>query len=127
MFAEFKHTIRRLRGQAVGWSIGLVLYGLLLGSFYDTMDTIEGLDELLKSYPPEMLAFFGSMAEMTTPWGYLDTEYFTLINLIIGIFTIGVCVNLIVGDEEKGLLDLVLAYPISRSGLYWGRCWHSPP
>ena len=121
MFAEFKHTIRRLRGQAVGWSSGLVLYGLLLGSFYDTMDTIEGLDELLKSYPPEMLAFFGSMAEMTTPWGYLDTEYFTLMNLIIGIFTIGVCVNLIVGDEEKGLLDLVLANPISRSRLYWGR------
>jgi len=121
MFAEFKNTIRRLRGQAIGWSIGLVLYGLLLGSFYDTMAAMEGLDELLKSYPPEMLAFFGSMTEMTTPWGYLDTEYFTLINLIIGIFTIGVCVNLIVGDEEKGLLDLVLAHPISRSRLYWGR------
>jgi ABC-2 type transport system permease protein len=41
--------------------------------------------------------------------------------LIIGIFAIGVCVNLIVGDEEKGLLDLVLAHPISRTRLYWGR------
>jgi ABC-2 type transport system permease protein len=121
MFAEFKHTIHRLRGQAVGWSIGLVLYGLLLGSFYDTMATMEGIDELLKSYPQEMLAFFGSMTEITTPWGYLDTEYFILINLIIGIFAIGACVNLIVGDEEKGLLDLVLAHPISRSRLYWGR------
>ena len=121
MFAEFKHTIRRLRGQAVGWSIGMVLYSLLIGSFYDTIATVEGFDELLKSYPPEMLAFFGNMTEMTTPWGYLDVEYFTLINMIIGIFAIGACVNLIVGDEEKGLLDLVLAHPISRSRLYWGR------
>ena len=121
MFAEFKHTIRRLRGQAIGWSIGMVFYSLLLGSFYDTVTTMEGLDELLKGYPPEMLAFFGNMTEMTTPWGYLDVEYFALINMIIGIFAIGACVNLIVGDEEKGLLDLVLAHPISRSRLYWGR------
>ena len=121
MFAEFKHTIRRLRGQTIGWSIGLVLYGLLLGSFFDTVAAMEGLDELMKGYPPEMLAFFGNMTAMTTPWGYLDIEYFTFINMIIGIFAIGACVNLIVGDEEKGLLDLVLAHPISRSGLYWGR------
>ena len=121
MFAEFKHTIRRLRGQAIGWSIGVALYGLLLGSIYDSVATMEGLDELIKGYPPEMLAFFGNMTAMTTPWGYLDIEYFTFINMIIGIFAIGACVNLIVGDEEKGLLDLVLAHPISRSGLYWGR------
>lgn len=121
MFAEYKHTIGRLRSQAIGWSIGLIFYGLLLGSMYDTITTIEGIDELLKSYPQDILAFFGGMAEMTTPWGYLDVEYFTFMNLIIGIFAIGVCVNLIVGDEEKGLLDLVLAYPISRTRLYWGR------
>jgi len=121
MFAEFKHTIHRLRGQAIGWSIGMAFYSLLLGSFYDTVAAMEGLDELLQGYPPEMLAFFGNMTEMTTPWGYLDVEYFTLINMIIGIFAIGVCVNLIVGDEEKGLLDLVLAHPISRTRLFWGR------
>jgi len=121
MFAEYKHTIRRLRGQAAGWSIGLVLYGLLLGSMYDAITAIEGIDELLKSYPQDILAFFGGMAELTTPWGYLDIEYFTFINLIIGIFAIGVCVNLIVGDEEKGLLDLALAHPVSRTRLYWGR------
>ena len=77
MFAEFKHTIRRLRDQTIGWCIGLVLYGLLLGSFYDTVAAMEGLDELMKGYPPEMLAFFGNMTAMTTPWGYLDIEYFT--------------------------------------------------
>ena len=121
MFAEFKHTIRRLRGQAIGWSIGLVLYGLLLGSMYDSIRNIQGISELLESYPQEIMAFFGGMVDMTTPWGYLDLEYFTFINLIIGIFAIGACVNLIVGDEEKGLLDLVLAHPVSRSRLYWGR------
>jgi len=121
MVAEFIHTIRKLRGQAIAWSIGLILYGLLLGSMYDSVMNMQGISELLESYPQEILAFFGGMAEMTTPWGYLDVEYFTLINMIIGIFAIGTCVRLIVGDEERGLLDLTLAHPISRSGFFWGR------
>ena len=34
MFAEFKHTLRRLRGQIIGWSIGLALYGLIRVSIF---------------------------------------------------------------------------------------------
>ena len=34
MLAEFKHTLRRMRGQIIGWSIGIGLYGLLMVSFY---------------------------------------------------------------------------------------------
>jgi ABC-2 type transport system permease protein len=29
--------------------------------------------------------------------------------------------NLLVSDEEKGILDLLLAYPVSRSGFFFGR------
>ena len=121
MVAEFKHTIRKLRGQAIAWSFGLILYGLLLVSMYDSVTNMQGISELLESYPQEILAFFGGMAEMTTPWGYLDVKYFSLINMIIGIFAIGTCIKLIAGDEEKGLLDLTLAHPISRLGFFWGR------
>jgi len=121
MIAEFKHTLRRLRGQAISWSIGLALLGLLVGAMYSSVSEMEGISELLESYPQEIIAFFGDMAEMTTPWGYLDVEYFTFTSMIIGIFTIGTCVKLFAGDEEKGLLDLALAHPVSRSSFFWGR------
>lgn len=122
MFAEFTHTLRRMRGQIIGWSIGLALYGLLMISFFDTMQNIEGLQDMLASYPPEILAFFGSsILTITTPIGYLDTYYFGYMPVIIGIFAIGIGANLLAGDEEKGLLDLVLAHPVSRPGLFWGR------
>jgi ABC-2 type transport system permease protein len=121
MPAEFKHSLRRLRGQIIGWSIGLTLYGLMMISLYDTLQGIEGLAEIIASYPPELMAFFGDMAAIVTPAGYLDIYYFSYMTLIIGIFAIGASAGLLVGDEEKGILDLVLAHPISRTALFWGR------
>jgi len=121
MPAEFKHSLRRLRGQIIGWSIGLTLYGLMMISLYDTLQGIEGLAEIIASYPPELMAFFGDMAAIVTPAGYLDIYYFSYMTLIIGIFAIGAGAGLLVGDEEKGILDLVLAHPISRTALFWGR------
>ncbi len=121
MFAEFKHALHRLRGQTIGWAIGVGLYGLMMVALFDTMAEIEGLQQLFESYPPELMAFFGELTMISTPKGYLDTYYFVYMDMIIGIFAIGACASLLVGDEEKGILDLVMAHPISRSGLYWGR------
>jgi ABC-2 type transport system permease protein len=123
MWAEFKHTLRRLRGQMIGWSIGLAVYGLLMVSLYDSIANIEGFKELIASYPQELMAFFGGsdMLALTTPKGYLDVYYFNYMSVIIGIFAVGACAGLLVGDEEKGILDLLLAYPVSRTALFWGR------
>jgi len=121
MFAEFKHTLRRLRGQMIGWGIGLALYGLMMVSLFDSIVGIEGFEQLIASYPQEIMAFFGDIMAITTPKGYVDIYYFTYMTFIIGIFATGTCANLLVGDEEKGILDLVLAHPISRSALFMGR------
>ncbi|MCP4420400.1 MAG: ABC transporter permease subunit [Chloroflexi bacterium] len=122
MFAEFKHTLRRLRGSIIGWSIGLAIYGLMMVSLFDEIVNIEGFDELMAAYPKELLAFFGdSMLALTTPKGYIDVYYFLYMPIIIGIFTVGMGANLLVGSEENGTLDLVLAHPVSRTALFWGR------
>jgi ABC-2 type transport system permease protein len=121
MNAELKHTLRRFRGRILGWGIGLALYGLFMASFFDSLVELEGLEALLASYPPELLAFFGNITAITTPAGYLDTYYFLYMPVILGIFIIGAAVGLLVGDEERGVLDLILAQPISRTALFWGR------
>jgi ABC-2 type transport system permease protein len=121
MLAEFTHTLRNLRGQIIGWSIGLIAYGVLMVLIYDTITAIEGFEEVIANYPPELMAFFGDMTELTTPKGYLDTYYFSYMTVIIGIFAVGVGARLLVGDEEAGILDLVMAHPIGRGTLFWGR------
>jgi len=121
MLAEFKHTLRRMRGQIIGWSIGIGLYGLLMVSFYDSISTIEGFEQYIASFPEELMAFFGDMMRITTPKGYIDIYYFNYMTVIIGIFTVSAGASLLVKDEEEGRLDLLMAYPVSRSSLFWGR------
>lgn len=123
MFAELKHTLRRLRGQMIGWGIGLALYGVLMVALYDSIANIEGFTEILQSYPPELMAFFGGteMLALTTPKGYIDIYYFNYMPVIVGIFAVIAGGGLLVSDEEKGILDLVMAHPISRTALFWGR------
>lgn len=122
MFAEFKHTLRKKRGALIGWGIGLFLYGFMMSSFYSNIKEIgDQMEMLLSSYPPELLAFFPTITEFATPVGYLDTYFFAYMPLIIGIFTIGTGAGLLVSDEEKGILDLVMAHPVSRASLFWGR------
>jgi ABC-2 type transport system permease protein len=123
MFAEFKHALRRLRGRIIGWSIGVGLYSLMMVFLYDAVLEMMDLTELLDAYPPEMMAFIGvtDAHAIMTPAGYLEAYFFNYMTLIIGIFVIGAAVGMLVGDEERGVLDLVLAHPISRAALFGGR------
>jgi ABC-2 type transport system permease protein len=121
MWAEFKYTLRQKRGQIIGWTIGLGLYAVLMVSMFDSIVGIEGFQDFMALYPEEILAFFGDMMAITTPSGYLDIYYFNYMTIIIGIFAVGAGAGLLVSDEEKGTLDLVMAHPVSRTALFWGR------
>lgn len=121
MFTEIKHTLRRMRGAIIGWGIGLFAYGVMMANFYTSLEMMEGFLENLENYPPEMLAFFPNIFDIMSPKGYMDTYFFSYMTLIIGFFAVTACANLLVGDEEKGILDLLVSYPVSRSGFFWGR------
>ena len=121
MWSEYKHTLRKLRGQILGWSLGLILYSLLMVFIYPDIAEID-ISSLLESYPEEMLAFFGdSIRALTSAQGYLDIYFFNYMIVVLGIFAVGTGARLLVKEEEEGLMDLILAYPVSRSGLFWGR------
>ena len=121
MLAELKHALRRKRGQIIGWAIGLALYGLLMASMFDSIVGIEGFADLMAAYPEDLAAFFGGLTSITTPKGYLDIYYFEYMPVIIGVFAVSVGAGLLVSDEEKGTLDLILSHPVSRTALFWGR------
>jgi ABC-2 type transport system permease protein len=122
MFAEFKHTLRRFSGRIWGWGISLALYSLMLVYFYQMITrSAESMNAMLSQYPPELLAFFGELAVATTPKAYLDTYYYLYMTVIAGIFAVGAGAALLADDEERGMLDLVMAHPVSRSALFWGR------
>ena len=124
MKTEFCYSLARFRGQILGWGISLFLLGLLLVSFYDTIAAQqEQFEKLLEVYPPEFLAFFGELGTLNfvTPEGFLGVEFFSYMPLVLGIFAVLAGSGLLASDEENGRLDLVMAYPVSRTALFLGR------
>lgn len=122
MWSVFLHTLSNNRGAVLGWGISLAVLGGYLVNFYETFGGMEEeLSVLIQSYPKELFAFFGDFDQIFTPAGFLNTEFFSYMPLILGIYAVLAGSGLLVSDEENGVLDLVLSYPLSRSSYYWGR------
>jgi len=123
MLTTLRYTLSSLRGQILGWGLGVAALGLILVPFYDVfMGQQADFMQMVESYPPEFLAFFGGdAASLATTEGYLHMYGFSMLPVIVGIFAVIVGSGLLASDEESGRLDLIVAHPVSRAGLFWGR------
>jgi ABC-2 type transport system permease protein len=80
----------------------------------------SSIDQMLKNYPAALKQAF-DVGAMNTVEGYIQTEMFSLIvPLAIGYFAIRTVAGAIVGAEERGRLDTILALPVSRTVLMVG-------
>ena len=123
MLTTLRYALSSLRGQILGWGLGVAALGPILVSFYDVfMGQQADFMQMIESYPPEFLAFFGGdAASLATTEGYLGMYGFSMLPLIVGIFAVIAGSGLLASDEESGRLDLIVAHPVSRAGLFWGR------
>ncbi|MBN2386196.1 MAG: ABC transporter permease subunit [Anaerolineales bacterium] len=122
MITVILQILRRSRGAILGWGLSLGLLGFYMMQFYDTLAEQQGiLEELISNYPPQLMAFFGGTENLFSPQGFLSMEFFSIMPVIVGIYAIVTGSGLLLGDEENGTLDLLLAHPVSRTKFYFGR------
>lgn len=122
MLAIFGHTLRRSRTAVLAWGLILAVYAGYMVTFYDNLLGMSDMfTELISHYPEELVAFVGGAEGITKPEGYLDTYMFSYMAPILAIYALIAGSGLLVGDEERGLLDLFISHPISRSRLFLGR------
>jgi len=120
MFTVIRYSLRSSRGVIIGWGIGLAALAIMMGSLFDMIASSGNLMDAYVESLPELAELF-DFASMNTPIGWLDVEYFSFVPLIIGLFATGAGASLLARDEEGGTLDLILAHPVSRTVLFWGR------
>ena len=100
-----------------GWLIGIAAYIALIVAVFPSIHGSQQFDDLLKQYPDVLKSFLGigDTLSITSGPGFLDTELFSLmLPLLALVLAIGVGAATIAGEEEQGLLELVVSAPVSR-------------
>lgn len=116
------HSLREGRASVLAYGLGLGLWAFVIALFYPSLEEARRAQEqLLASYPKELLALFGISDAMAifTPEGFLHGELFAFMApLLVLVQAIAAGAHAVAGEEERGTLELVLAQPVSRFRYY---------
>jgi ABC-2 type transport system permease protein len=115
-------TLRDWRRAATGWAAGLAVFALVyLGSWASLKDQPELLTLKTDTMPKGLSTAFG-LQDMTTGAGYLQSTIYSLIGpLLLSMAGIVFGAKAVAGLEDRHVLDLLLANPISRQRFVWQR------
>ena len=112
----FSKNLYDMRGGLIWWSVGLIAINFLIILIFPSIEqSSAALTEYMDNLPPAMVAIFGNIQEIATMEGYLGLELFGffLPALTLG-FGIAYGGGVVGSEEDRGTLDLLLSYPISR-------------
>ena len=101
-----------------------MLLGIITIPFYDLVaENEKQLRPVLENLKPLVKSFVGGdeVEEIFTPQRFIALRYFAFLPVILGIYGSVSGSGLLAADEERGILDFVLAHPVSRGQLFWGR------
>lgn len=112
-----RHNLRGLRRATIGWIVGVGAFAIVNVVTYPAVRGQTAYDDLLQDMPDALVAAFGieKAIPLTSPEGYLISQMFGfLLPLLLGMLGIWVGARLVAGEEEAGVLELLLAHPVAR-------------
>ena len=118
------YSLKRSVSIILGWGIPLMLLGIITIPFYDLVaENEKQLRPVLDTLKPLLKSFIGGdeAEQVFTPEGFIALRYFAFLPVVMGIFGSVYGSGLLAADEERGILDFLMAHPVSRSQMFWGR------
>lgn len=112
----FRKTLLDRSRSVIGWGAVFVALVAMYAGFYPALkDQAEQLNELISRYPEGLKAVFG-MEDLSTPAGYLDTEFFSfMVPLFFIIVGIGFGASATINEVEQRTIDLLMSNQVSRT------------
>ena len=96
--------------------VGMFLFVYLLYPFILTEETLNQMDELLKAFPEEFLSAFNmDMSSLSTAYGWLKSEGFVYVLLILGIYSSILGSNILLKEESDKTIEYLSFLPIKRA------------
>ena len=121
-FTLLRYQLTAYRGMIIGWGLSLSILAAYLALLHDAfISQQEQFNNLLSAYPPELMAAFGGTTDLFNPAGFLNFTFFSYCAILLGFMSLMAGSSLLAADEERGRLDLVAAYPVTRLGIFAAR------
>jgi len=118
----FRYQLAGYRNHILGWGGSLLILAAYLAALHDAfISQQEQFQSMLSAYPPELMAAFGGTQDLFEPSGFLNFTFFSYAAVLLGFMALAAGSGLLAADEERGRLELVTAYPISRVGVFTAR------
>ena len=103
------------------WLFVLIALFTLVYLIYPTIltgDNIKMLDEMMKTFPEEMLkAFNMDISSMESAYGWLKSEGFVFVLLIIGCYAGILGSNILLKEESDKTIEYLHSLPVKRSDI----------
>lgn len=107
-------TLRDQRRALVGWSLAIAALIAYVVGFWPSLEGSDLLTGFTEDLPEALQAFLGE-ADLGTARGYLSAQLFgTLLPTLVIVLAVGKGARIIAGEEEDGLLELLLVQPLPR-------------
>ncbi len=118
----FWKAARDLRWTTFWYALGLVLYIILIASFYPTLERqVEEFERILEQYPELLFRVFGidpQQAIFTSFAGFMHVETFGFVwPAVVLIFVVLSGAATVAQEVERGTAEFWLSVPVSRARL----------
>ena len=114
---EFKINFKSL----ILWSVILLAIYILVFSIYPSLineDSKQGIEELMKTMPQEMLASFNmDLVGIESAFGWFKTEGYTFLTLIGGIYAAILGGTILLKEENDKTIEFLYSKPVSRNNI----------
>ncbi len=116
----FSETLRQHWISALWWGVGIGLMALLQVIFVQDMDAVRQIADLLETMPAFLIqGLIGTndIEYLASGEGYLATSFYSIALLMYAFYAVTAGMNVSANEEDKGILNLLMSTPITRTQL----------